>query len=311
MFFENISIPNQKVSLPILEEKGIELYVKREDKTHPDVSGNKYRKLKYNLLEAQKLNKNKLITFGGAYSNHIAATAVAARTFNLKSVGIIRGDELGANLEKTLNQNSTLRYAYENGMRFEFVSRSNYREKTNPTFIADLLKKHPDSYIIPEGGTNSLAIKGCEEILQDSDSKFNVIACALGTGGTLSGIINSSLNHQQTIGFPSLKATFLLHEVKKYTPKENWHLNNDYTFGGYAKYNSALIQFINDFKKKTFIPLDPIYTGKMMFGLLDLIKNDYFVPETKILAIHTGGLQGITGFNQMLSEKKNPLKISV
>ncbi|MDF1516358.1 MAG: pyridoxal-phosphate dependent enzyme [Lutibacter sp.] len=294
----------QQIHFSEIENSGVSLFIKREDELHPFISGNKYRKLKYNLAEATKQQKSTLLTFGGAYSNHIAATAAAGFSYNLKTIGIIRGDELASNLAETIQNNPTLKFAAEHNMQFEFVSRSAYRNKTKPEFISALKQKFGDFYLVPEGGTNNFAVKGCEEILNEEDEKFDVVCCAVGTGGTISGIINSLKSHQKTIGFPALKGEFLQHEVNKYILKsENWSLNTNYHFGGYAKVSEELIIFINKFKNETKIPLDPVYTGKMMFGIVDLIKSDFFKKGTKILAIHTGGLQGIDGMNLLLKKK--------
>lgn len=299
---------NQQVFLPILEEKKVELFIKREDLIHPLVSGNKFRKLKYNLQEAKKLKKKSLLTFGGAYSNHILATAVAGKIAGFKTFGVIRGDELGKNLTKTLEENPTLREAEEHGMKFHFVSREIYRQKSSFGFIEKMKNKWGDFYLIPEGGTNFLAVDGCQEILTKEDSQFDYICSSVGTGGTISGLIKSLKRHQKVIGFPALKGNFLSEEIKKYTIKnDSWKLRKEYHFGGYAKYNEELIDFINDFKKDTGILLDPIYTGKMVYGILDLIKKDNFKEGTKILAIHTGGIQGIAGFNQELVEKNKQI----
>ncbi|WP_189663190.1 MULTISPECIES: 1-aminocyclopropane-1-carboxylate deaminase/D-cysteine desulfhydrase [unclassified Polaribacter] len=300
-FNEAITSENQQIFLPILEEKKVELFLKREDLIHPFVSGNKFRKLKYNLEEAKKLKKKALLTFGGAYSNHIAATAVAGKLAGFKTFGIIRGEELGKSLTETIEQNATLREAHNNGMKLQFVSREDYRQKTSFGFIEKLKNKWGDFYLIPEGGTNILAIQGCEEILTKEDKKFNFVCAALGTGGTISGLINSLGKQQKVIGFPALKGNFLSEEIKKYTIKrKNWSLQKEYHFGGYAKYNEELIQFINDFKTETNVLLDPVYTAKMMFGVLDLIKKDKFAEGSRILAIHTGGMQGIEGINKKL-----------
>ena len=306
-FNQDIISENQQLFLPILEEKKVDLFVKREDVIHPFVSGNKFRKLKYNIREAKNHHKRVLLTFGGAFSNHIVATAVAANLNGFNSIGIIRGEELGKDLEKTLANNATLQEAHKNGMTFEFVSRDVYRNKLDEYFINELKEKFGNFYLIPEGGTNSFAVKGCEEILTQNDDEFNYICSAIGTGGTISGLINASKKHQQIIGFPALKGDFLKDEIKQFVKKENWILNTDYHFGGYAKYNDDLIRFINVFKKDTNILLDPIYTAKMIFGILDLIKKDYFTKGTKILAIHTGGIQGITGFNKKLESKNKEL----
>lgn len=303
IFEKNIVSKNQQVQLPILEEKGIELWIKREDKIHEFVSGNKFRKLKYNILGAKKQQKHTLLTFGGAFSNHIVATAVAGNLSGLKTIGVVRGEELANKLNEILLENKTLYTANKNGMKFEFVTRENFRRKTDKDFINELRKKFGDFYLVPEGGTNELAIKGCEEILTEEDQKFDYICSAVGTGGTISGLINSAKNHQHIIGFPALKGNFLSEEIKKLTQKQHWQLQTEYHFGGYAKYNEELIRFINSFKEKTQIPLDPIYTAKMLFGILDLIAKNKYPKNTKILAIHTGGLQGIAGINKKLKEK--------
>ncbi|MFI2741941.1 1-aminocyclopropane-1-carboxylate deaminase/D-cysteine desulfhydrase [Zhouia sp. PK063] len=284
-------------------ENGVELYIKREDLIHPFVSGNKFRKLKYNLQEAKRLQKHMLITFGGAYSNHIAATAVAGKLNGFKTVGIIRGEELVTQIHK----NPTLSFAKSQGMEFKFISRSSYKNKNSADFLSKLLTEFPEAYILPEGGTNNLAIKGCEEIITEKEQLFDVVCCPVGTGGTISGIINSSAVHQTILGFPALKGNFLQEDICKFAIKDNWKLITDYHFGGYAKINEELIHFINSFKHTNQLPLDPVYTGKMMFGITDLISKNYFKEHTKILAIHTGGLQGISGMNEQLKKKQLPL----
>ena len=309
-FHSKIQGKNQHIVLPELEAKNYQLFIKREDQIHPLVSGNKFRKLKYNLKEALDQKKTTLLTFGGAFSNHILATAIAGKSTGFKTIGIIRGDELGVDLEKTLTSNSTLRNASKHGMQFDFVSRETYRNKTSIEFTEKLQNKYGNFYCIPEGGTNSLAVKGCEEILTKEDSQFDYICSCVGTGGTISGIINNTKDHQKVLGFPVLKGDFLENEILKYAKKqENWELNNDYHFGGYGKYSDELIHFINRFKSQTDIPLDPIYTGKMMFGVLDMIKRKRFPNGSKILIIHSGGLQGIEGFNHRLKIKFSDLKI--
>jgi len=294
----NLEIVTQKITLP---DTSIELFIRREDLIHPFVSGNKFRKLKYNLLQAKKENKTTLLTFGGAYSNHIAAVAYAGKENGFKTIGVIRGEELVSKIK----DNPTLLFAQECGMTFEFVSRNVYQLKTEnyTTFIA----KYGECYLIPEGGTNDLAIQGCEEIIQTSDAIFNCICCSVGTGGTISGIINGSFLHQKIIGFSALKGDFLQKDIRKFAKKENWKLNTDYHFGGYANVTKELIEFMNKFYKENNIPLDPIYTGKMVFGVIDLIKQNYFPENSKILLIHTGGLQGILGMNLKLKSKKLPI----
>jgi len=294
---------NQEVDLSILNKKQVSLVVKREDLIHPFISGNKYRKLKYNILDAKQKGLDTILTFGGAYSNHIAATAYAGNLFGIKTIGVIRGGELSQNWML----NPTLSQAHRHGMDFKFISREAYRRKTETSFLELLEKELGPYYLIPEGGTNLLAVRGCEEILTPEDKDFNVLCSSVGTGGTLAGIINSSLHYQRIIGFPSLKGDFLKKDIRNFTAKENWEINTNYHFGGYAKVSEALIGFINYFKDKTNIPTDPIYTGKLLYGILDLVKNDYFKPGTKILAIHSGGLQGIAGMNLVLKKKNLPL----
>ena len=276
--------------------------MRREDLIHPFISGNKYRKLKYNLQKAKALNKNTLLTFGGAYSNHIAATAYAGKSYGFNTIGIIRGEELKDKVES----NPTLKFAKSCGMQFKFVTREVYRSKLENDFIENLKLEFGDFYLVPEGGTNQLAIKGCEEILNDSDRDFDFICCSVGTGGTISGLINASKSHQKILGFPALKGDFIREDIRKFAKKENWDLITDYHFGGYGKIKPELITFINDFKRKYNIPLDPVYTGKMMYGIFDLIEKQFFPKDAKILAIHTGGLQGIDGMNIKLKQKGWP-----
>ena len=291
-----MKISTQKIPLA---NPNVELHIRREDLIHPLISGNKYRKLKYNLLQAKAENQSTLLTFGGAFSNHILAVAATGFENNLKTIGIIRGEELCDKVE----QNPTLKKAVELGMQFKFVSREAYRNKSQKEFVENLEKEFGAFYLIPEGGTNNLAIKGCEEIVTVEDAFFTHICCSIGTGGTISGIINSSFKSQQVLGFPSLKGDFISNEISNFAKKSNWSLISDYHFGGYGKISDELIRFINDFKDKYDIPLDPIYTGKMMFGILDLIEKNYFPNGTKILAIHTGGLQGIDGMNELLKKQ--------
>mgnify|MGYP000191491819 CR=1 FL=1 len=309
-FDSQIQLKNQQIVLPELQDNNYQLFIKREDKIHPLVSGNKFRKLKYNLQEASSQQKKTLLTFGGAYSNHILATAVAGNLKNFQTIGIIRGDELGIDISKTLANNTTLRTAFEHGMKLEFISRESYRSKTTTSFLKNIQEKYGDFYLIPEGGTNNLAIRGCEEILTKEDHQFDYICSCVGTGGTIAGIINSAQKLQKILGFPALKGGFLKNEIQQYSnTQDNWQLIHDYHFGGYGKYTDELIHFINKFKTATKIPLDPIYTGKMMFGVLDMIKKNRFSNGSKILIIHSGGLQGIEGFNQRLISKQSGLKI--
>ncbi|MES2485970.1 MAG: pyridoxal-phosphate dependent enzyme [Bacteroidota bacterium] len=291
---------NQSVNITL--PYNITLTIKREDLLHPHISGNKFRKLKYNILQAKQEGRAALLTFGGAYSNHIAATAAAGKEYGFQTIGIIRGEEL---VDK-IADNPTLSFAAGCGMRFKFVSREAYRHKADTEFIESLQAEFGDVYILPEGGTNALAIKGCEEILAAEDAVFTHVCCAVGTGGTITGIINSALPQQQVLGFPALKGEGLSDDIRKFARNNNWQLINDYHFGGYGKVTPELITFMNDFFDKTGILLDPVYTAKLFFGVIDLAHKGYFPENARILLIHTGGLQGIAGMNKELNRKKLP-----
>ena len=289
MFFGQENIPITKI--PFSDK--VQLYILRLDQIHPHISGNKWYKLKYNVQEALNKKNKTILTFGGAFSNHIAAVAAAGKQNHLNIIGVIRGEE-------HTPLNPTLQFAQEQGMIFHYMDRATYREKDTEEVIENLKAKFGDFYLVPEGGTNDLAIKGTEEILDLIDIEFDVVCCPVGTGGTIAGIINRCPENKKALGFPALKGDFLEKYIQKLvsTQKENYELIHDYHFGGYAKFQPELIDFINNFKQKFKIPLDPIYTGKMMYGLCDLIEKDYFKEGSKIVAIHTGGLQGIKGFNK-------------
>ena len=291
---------NQKIKIL---NQSVSLFIKREDLLHPHISGNKFRKLKYNITTAQEQNQTQLLTFGGAFSNHIVAVAAAGKEYGFQTIGVIRGEELATQIE----DNPSLKFAQACGMILEFVSREQYRNKNEKNALEFWQKKYGKFYFLPEGGTNDLAVKGCEEILTTQDEIFDFICCAVGTGGTISGLINSAQPHQKIIGFPALKGDFLPEDIRKFTNGKNWELCGDYHFEGYGKVTPQLIQFLNHFYAQYKIPLDPIYTGKMVFGVMDLISKNYFKKGSKIVLIHTGGLQGIQGMNKMLIQKKQPL----
>lgn len=272
----------------IIVDAPIQFTIRRLDQIHPQISGNKFYKLKYNFLAAQQQGKTTIITFGGAYSNHIAATAYAAHLFGFQSIGIIRGEELASQ-----PLNPTLATAQQFGMQLNFISRKQYRLKDDAGYLATLTTQYSNSYIIPEGGTNHLAIQGCREILSKDDlNHYDVICCAVGTGGTITGLIESSTSLQQILGFSALKGDFLSADVAHMTQKTNWKILDDYCCGGYAKTTPELLQFIENFEKKYQIPLEHIYTGKMLLGIFDLITQNYFRKNSRILVIHSGGLQG-------------------
>lgn len=290
---EIINTPIQEIKSSLLDKKQIRLMIKREDLNHPIISGNKLRKLKYNLLKASEFGETTLLTFGGAYSNHIYAVAGAGKAFGFKTIGIIRGEA-----HELLNH--TLAFAQSQGMQLVYMDRETYRNKKSTTVIEQLKSEFGEFYLIPEGGTNELAIRGCEEIIGDIDHDFDVITTAVGTGGTIAGLISGLKGDKNVLGFSALKGDFLKDEVQDLLQSidqshlDNWAINTDYHFGGYAKTKPELLDFINAFEQEFNIPLELIYTGKMMFGLFDLIENNAFKPGTRILAVHTGGLQGRT-----------------
>ena len=301
--FINHKIPIHKIEDPLIKDSGIKLFIKREDLNHPELSGNKWHKLKYNLITAKEEGYETLLTFGGAYSNHIYATAAAGRLFGFKTIGIIRGEE-------HLPLNPTLSFAVSKGMKIHYVNRKSYREKNSSEFIDQLKEKFGKFYLLPEGGTNKLAVKGASEIISNIDIDFDYVCCACGTGGTLAGLITGLNGKKKALGFSVLKgSSFLLNDVEKLIYESagekynNWDINLDFHFGGYAKINSDLIGFIKRFQKITSIPIEPIYTGKLLFGVYNLILNNYFRNGINILVIHTGGLQGLMGMkNKILNE---------
>jgi len=267
---------------------GVKITVKRLDLVHPQISGNKFFKLKYNFLDAQRQGFKKVLTFGGAYSNHIAAASYAAHACGFASAGMIRGEELAA---RPLNP--TLQTAQQFGMQLRFISREQYRLKHTADFLAQLQTDYPEHYVIPEGGTNALAIQGCREILTENDvNNFDLICCAAGTGGTIAGLIEARRPQQRILGFSALKGLFLNDDVAKLTAKTNWEIIDDYCCGGYAKTTPELLQFIRLFEAEHSLPLEQIYTGKMLFGISQMIQRGEITSDQRVLIIHSGGLQG-------------------
>lgn len=291
----------QQVIMPD-ENTDIKVFIKREDLLHAEISGNKWRKLKYNLIYAKENNYDTLLTFGGAYSNHIYAVASAGKNFGFNTIGIIRGEE-------HLPLNPTLQFAVNCGMKLHYLNRTTYKNRDDENFRNKLAVAFGNPYVVPEGGTNLLAMRGVEEMTAEINFDFDYICVANGTGGTIAGIISYLKGSKYVLGFPSLKGGEFLYSVinnlvKNYTGYvfNNYKLITDYHFGGYAKINYELISFINKFLEINNITLDPIYTGKMFYGINSLIKNNYFKKGTKILAIHTGGLQGNAGMQEKIAK---------
>ena len=294
--FKDIKSINQKVNLPLFQKKNISLYIKREDLIHPIISGNKFRKLKYNIKEAISQKKKEIITFGGAYSNHLLACSFVGKQMGLKTIGIIRGDELS---KKTFN--STLKKCHDFGMTFNFITREEYRKRNQKDYLDSLKNKHNDAFIIPEGGTNYYGVKGCEEILNKEDEFFDVICCPVGSGGTISGLINSNIN--KILGFSALNVSNINNVISNFVNNDNWEVLDDKLFGGYSKIDNKLVDFINKINIQTGILLDPIYNSKMLYHITSMILSEKWNYGNKILLINTGGLQSINEMNIKLTKK--------
>ena len=301
--------PLQRLNSQFLDKAEVQLYVKRDDLIHPQFGGNKWRKLKYNLIHARKNQFDTLLTFGGAWSNHIYATAAAAKHFGFNSIGIIRG-------EKYSPLTATLSFAEGCGMQLHYVNRAEYRQKYESQFLQKLQQQFGDVYLLPEGGSNALALKGCEEIVHEIkneiDKPFDIICCASGTGATLAGLINALKPAQSAIGFSALKGgSFLTGDIERFLKTTesdnsdaqsiqsttNWKIEDRFHFGGYAKIDNELINFMQQFQSQYGFELDAVYTGKMFYGLFRLIEEGCFKSGTVIVAVHSGGLQGNKGFN--------------
>ena len=299
-FFNQAQAPIQNVAITTKNPKNVQLDVLREDQLHPVVSGNKYRKLKYNLLQVVENNYAGILTYGGAYSNHIAAVAAAGHHFQIPSVGIIRGEELYT--DEKIAGNETLAFAKAKNMNFKFVSRSVYQKKEHSDEIQEILQEFSDYYVLPEGGTNELAVQGCAEILDQRTADYDIVCCPVGTGGTLAGICQSAHEKQLIMGYSALKGLDVRKLIAPYTNRKIQVVQED-VFGGYGKIDERLIAFCNAFAKAQQIHLDPVYTGKMLYRLYEAIENGTFASHTRILAIHTGGLQGLAGMNQRIKNK--------
>lgn len=294
---------------------GIELSIKRDDLIHPEISGNKWRKLKYNLMQVQELKLPALLTFGGAYSNHIAATAALGRIYNIETIGVIRGDE------NAIKNNYVIKKAEEDGMKMHFISRSQYRNKSEKEFLQKLKIQFGDFHHVPEGGANYLGVCGCAEILDQNTNDFDIICVSSGTATTAAGIGLSLKAHQELWVFPAINDVddvknrlkksleYALFDSKKMNDcLAQIHWKNGFQFGGFGKINAHLYNFYKQFLTDYKIELDLIYTAKMMFGLFEIIKNQSAMKGKRILAVHTGGLQGNQGLKsniEKLNHEKN------
>ncbi|MBD2506928.1 1-aminocyclopropane-1-carboxylate deaminase/D-cysteine desulfhydrase [Nostoc muscorum FACHB-395] len=299
--------PIQQINSEIIHCAGVDLYVLRLDLMHPWVNGNKWFKLKYNLLEAKEKNFTTLLTFGGAYSNHIYATAAAGNLFGFRTIGVIRGEE-------RLPLNPTLNFAVQQGMQLVYMNREMYRQRNTPVIEEYLQQRFGEVFIIPEGGSNLNGVRGCMEIIGDAVYAFDHICVACGTATTLTGIALSLHQGQRAIAFPVLKnGSFLAQEIESLltnylasdfpAPSNSpapWELVCDYHFGGYAKVNDELLLFSQQFTQEHRVPLDYVYTAKMFYGVMDLLKQGFFSKGDSLLLVHTGGLQGNVGMEERL-----------
>jgi 1-aminocyclopropane-1-carboxylate deaminase len=281
--------PTQQIKNNLFAEKGLKVFIKRDDLIHPIISGNKWRKLKYVLKSAQSQNKTHLVTFGGAYSNHLLATAAAAAKFGFKATGFVRGEQV---------DNDTLFLCRLHGMNLLFTDRESYRDKT--ALFAKYFGDDVDAFFIDEGGSSAEGVKGCSELIGELNDTYNHIFCACGTGTTAAGIINGITNHQLPSHFNAVpvfkNGGFIKYEIDKFlTIPADYNLHTDYHFGGYGKSNAQLINFIKQFVAETGILIEPVYTGKMLYAIYDLATKDRFKPGDKILAIHSGGIWGLPG----------------
>lgn len=275
-----------------LDHNQIELWMKRDDSLHPVISGNKWRKLKYSLDFVLNAGMDTIISMGGAYSNHLHALAYAGYVLGLKTQGIIRG-------EQPESLNPALRDMQQWGMTLQFVTRSDYRALRHYKDAQSLPGLTAGQYWLPEGGATALALQGVAELLHEIDIAYDILCVPIGTGTTLAGIINAIPKNLSVLGFSALKnSDFVTGDVESLLNQSvsSWQINHDYHFGGFAKTTTELCSFMEDFELRTSIPLEPVYTGKMMYGLYDLIKKGYFKSGSRLIALHTGGLQGKRGF---------------
>ena len=271
-----------------LDAHGVTVLLVRDDLVDPELPGNKWRKLKYNLVAAREQGFGTLLTFGGAYSNHLRAVAAAGRRFGFQTIGVVRGEE-------HLPLNPSLAYAAAQGMTLKYLDRETYRRKHTPTVLAQLEREWGACYVIPEGGSNALAVKGCAELPAEIGTDFDVICCPVGTGGTLAGLAAGLSSGRRALGIAVLKgAGFLADEVRELqrqalgAPTDNWSIDLDHHYGGYAKRTPDLDAFVADFEIRHGIALDPIYTGKLLAGLYDLIAQSAFPAGTRLAVVVTG-----------------------
>ena len=315
--------PVQQIKHPLFNKYNLKVFIKRDDLIHPIISGNKWRKLKHNILFAKEQGYLGILSFGGAYSNHIHALAYAAKEQGILSKGIIRG-------EQHYQTNATLSQAISWGMSCDFVDRKTYRLRQEPQYLANLQSQYPDYFIVPEGGSNTLALPGVGEVLSELNAQlsFDTLMLPVGSGGTFAGLIHADNNQHNLLGIAVLKEAHHIEEqikalldahnvnaelVEKLdkgtnTNKPNWQLLDNFHRGGYAKFSVEDEQRMYQFVQDSGITFEPVYSGKMLLALLDLISDGYFKEEQTIVLLHTGGLQGING---LIEQKKLSTPLSL
>ncbi|MFC4032502.1 1-aminocyclopropane-1-carboxylate deaminase/D-cysteine desulfhydrase [Streptomyces polygonati] len=286
-----LSLPSPAVEVADerLARRGVRLALKRDDLIHPELTGNKYRKLRLNLVAAREGGHRALLTFGGAWSNHLRATAAAGRLFGFRTVGVVRGEELAG---RPLN--ASLARAAADGMRLDFVDRATYRRAAEPEVIAGLLARHGPAYVLPEGGSNTLAVHGCTDLGREIGDSADVVAVACGTGGTLAGLAAGLPGTAEAVGFAVLRGDFLTGEVRRLQQaafgdtRGRWRVENRFHHGGYARTSPELAAFAADFAARHGLVPDRVYVAKMLHGVFTLAAEGAFPPGTRVTAVVTG-----------------------
>ncbi len=299
----DIQLPSPLEEMPFKDLSDYSIYVKRDDLINPFISGNKYRKLKYNLIKAKEEGAKEIVAFGGAFSNLLHTLSYISSKLGIDTTFYIRGDGYDPN-------NPTLKFIKDNGVRLNFLSRTEFRLIREESYFEKIMERHPSGYIIPEGGSNHLAVPGSAEIVDEVTQQLgkspDYIVMDLGTGGTFAGVLSQLNSETKLVGISAIKGvdwnktlTKIFNGDTAFIEKNNWEIFEDYNFGGFARFNDKLIDFINNFKKDYGIQLEPIYSGKLVFGMLDLLDKNYFKKGSTIVWVHGGGLQGIKGFNYL------------
>ncbi len=299
----NLRLPSPLVEMPFKDFSDYTIYAKRDDLINCFISGNKYRKLKYNIIQVIKEGAKEIVAFGGAFSNLLHTLSYISSKLGVDATFYIRGDGYDSD-------NPTLKFIKNNGVKLNFISRTEFRLIREEDYFKKIREKHPYCYIIPEGGSNNLAVPGSAEIVDEITEQLgkspDYIVMDLGTGGTFAGVLSKLNSKTKLVGISAIKGvdwrktlTKIFEGDATFIEKNNWEVFEDYNFNGFARFNDELINFINNFKKDYEVQLEPIYSGKMIFGMFDLLHKNYFEKGSTIVWVHGGGLQGIEGFNYL------------